>query len=66
MAARFGRSHRDRRTKEVAAAAAIEMEPHVPPPLPVRRGATRKDEDAILIHSSEPDGQPAVGRESAM
>jgi len=60
MAARFGSF---RRTKEVTAAA-IEMEPRVPPPLPVRRGATREDEDAILVHS-EPS-QPAIGRDTAI
>jgi hypothetical protein len=61
MAARFGSF---RRTKEVTAA--IEMEPRVPPPpsFPVRRGATREDEDAILVHS-EPS-QPAIGRDTAI
>jgi hypothetical protein len=63
MAARFGSF---RRTKEVTAAA-IEMEPRVPPPppLPVRRGATREDEDAILVHS-EPSQPAALGRDTAI
>jgi hypothetical protein len=62
MAARFGSF---RQTKEVATA--IEMEPRVPPPptLPVRRGATREDEDAILVHS-EPSQPAALGRDTAI
>jgi hypothetical protein len=62
MAARFGSF---RQTKEVATA--IEMEPRVPPPpsFPVRRGATREDEDAILVHS-EPDQPAALGRDTAI
>jgi len=65
---RFNSRHdlvRSRRTKETDA---IEMEPRVSPPpppsLPVRRGATREDEDAILVHS-EPN-QPAVSRDMAI
>ncbi len=35
---------------------------------PVRRGATREDEDAILVHSEPTDGddQEEVGREKAI
>lgn len=44
------------------------MEERVPRPLPVRRGATREDEDAILVHSepTEGDNQEEVGHEKAI
>ena len=48
-----------------SAITAIEMEERVPRPLPVRRGATREDEDAILVHS-EPDQPAALGRDTAI
>jgi hypothetical protein len=62
------RSQRGRNKEAVTSSAitAIEMEERVPRPLPVRRGATREDEDAILVHS-EPNvvsDQQEAGRES--